>query len=118
MAGWYLTEGRFTATPALTALPQAEAATVAQQEGLQIDFVDEYTETVAPGVVIDTEPVAGTKVPDGGSITAVVSKGPERYAMPKVVGLGQAAATGAIKDANLTSGPSRRPSTPRSPRAW
>jgi serine/threonine-protein kinase len=66
--------------------------------------VDEFSETVAPGVVIDTEPIAGTKVPDGGSITAVVSKGPERYAMPKVVGLAQSAATGAIKEANLTLG--------------
>ena len=102
LAGWYLTEGRFTAAPALTSLPQTEAATVAQQEGLQIDFVDEFSETVAPGVVIDTQPIAGTKVPDGGSITAVVSKGPERYAMPKVVGLTQIAATGAIGDANLT----------------
>ncbi len=104
LAGWYLTEGRFTATPTLSALPQTEAATVAQQEGLQIDFVDEFSETVAPGLVIDTEPVAGTKVPDGGSITAVVSKGPERYAMPKVVGLSQAAAAAAITEANLKLG--------------
>ena len=104
LAGWYLTEGRFTATPALTALPQTEAATVAQQEGLQIDFVDRFSETVAPGMVIDTDPVAGTKVPDGGSITAVVSKGPERYAMPKVVGLTQAAAAAAIDKANLDLG--------------
>lgn len=104
LAGWYLTEGRFTATPALTALPQTEAATVAQQEGLQIDFVDRFSETVAPGMVIDTDPVAGTKVPDGGSITAVVSKGPERYAMPKVVGLTQASAAAAIKEASLTLG--------------
>ncbi len=104
LAGWYLTEGRFTATPALTALPQTEAATVAQQEGLQIDFVDRFSETVAPGTVIDTDPVAGTKVPDGGSITAVVSKGPERYAMPKVVGLTQAAAAAAIDRANLDLG--------------
>ena len=37
-------------------LEKTEAATVAQQEGLQIDFVDEFSETVAPGVVIDTEP--------------------------------------------------------------
>lgn len=104
LAGWYLTEGRFTATPALSALPQTEAATVAQQEGLQIDFVEKFSETVAPGMVIDTDPVAGTKVPDGGSITAVVSKGPERYAMPKVIGLSQSAASAAIKEANLTVG--------------
>jgi serine/threonine-protein kinase len=101
LAGWYLTEGRFTATPTLAALPKAEAATVAQQEGLQISFVDEFSETVAPGLVIDTDPTPGTKVPDGGSITAVVSKGPERFAMPKVVGLSKAAAGAAIKDAHL-----------------
>jgi beta-lactam-binding protein with PASTA domain/serine/threonine protein kinase len=101
LAGWYLTEGRFTATPALAALPKTEAATVAQQEGLQISFVDKFSETVAPGLVIDTDPTPGTKVPDGGAITAVVSKGPERFAMPKVVGLSKTAASGAVKDAHL-----------------
>ena len=55
-------------------------------------------------MVIDTEPIAGSKVPDGGMITAVVSKGPERYAMPKVVGLSQTVAAGAIKDESLTLG--------------
>jgi serine/threonine-protein kinase len=104
LVGWYLTEGRFTAAPTLTALPRAEAATVAEQDGLQISFVDEFSETVAPGVVIDTDPVAGTKVPDGGSITATVSKGPQRFAMPKVVGLARAAAGSAIAEANLRIG--------------
>ena len=104
LTGWYLTEGRFTATPSLSTLPRAEAATVAQNEGLQVSFVDEFSETVASGLVIDTDPVPGTKVPDGGTITATLSKGPERFAMPKVVGESQAAATGAISDASLRIG--------------
>jgi serine/threonine-protein kinase len=104
LIGWYLTEGRFTAAPALTALPKAEAASVAQQEGLQLDFVDQFSETVPAGTVIDTDPVAGTKVPDGGTMTATVSKGPERFAMPKVVGATAAAARSAIAEANLRLG--------------
>jgi beta-lactam-binding protein with PASTA domain/serine/threonine protein kinase len=104
LAGWYLTEGRFTATPTLSALPATEAASVAEGEGLQISFVEKFSETVAPGLVIDTDPVAGTKVPDGGSITATVSKGPERFAVPKVVGSGVAAAKSALAEANLRLG--------------
>jgi serine/threonine-protein kinase len=104
LTGWYLTEGRFTATPSLSALPQTEAASVAEGEGLQISFVEKFSETVAPGLVIDTDPVAGTKVPDGGAITATVSRGPQRFAMPKVVGASQAAATRALAAANLELG--------------
>lgn len=104
LAGWYLTEGRFTATPALTALPQTEAASLAENEGLQISFTEKFSETVAPGLVIDTDPVAGTKVRDGESISADVSKGPERFAMPKVVGSTQAAASAALAKVNLTLG--------------
>ena len=104
LAGWYLTEGRFTATPALAALPKAEAASVAEQEGLQLSFVDAFSETVPRGVVIDTDPTAGTKVPDGGSITAMLSQGPERYGMPKLVGLSKTNAVDAIKKAHLAVG--------------
>lgn len=104
LIGWYLTEGRFTAAPALTALPKAEAATLAQQEGLQLDFVDQFSETVPAGTVIDTDPVAGTKVPDGGTMTATLSKGPQRFAMPKIIGTTSAAARSAIAEANLKLG--------------
>ncbi|MDN5760826.1 MAG: Stk1 family PASTA domain-containing Ser/Thr kinase [Microlunatus sp.] len=104
LVGWYLTEGRFTAIPSLTSLPKAEAATVAGNEGLQISFVDDFSETVASGLVIDTDPAAGSKVRDGGAFTATVSKGPQRFAMPKVAGTTQASATGAINDAHLVLG--------------
>ena len=104
LAGWYLTEGRFTATPTLTSLPKAEAATVAQHDGLQVNFVDAFSETVPSGLVIDTDPSAGTKVRDGGSITAMLSKGPERYGVPKLVGLTKANATAALQRAHLAVG--------------
>ncbi|MFP5283165.1 MAG: protein kinase domain-containing protein, partial [Actinomycetes bacterium] len=36
LAGWYVTEGRFTTAPALASLPQTEAAVVAEQSGLEV----------------------------------------------------------------------------------
>ena len=104
LAGWYLTEGRFTTAPALDSLRRAEAEQVASKVGLSIDFSDAYSETVARGMVISTKPGPGTKILRGAKIEAAVSKGPERYPMPAVVGLSQSAAEGAIEKAKLTVG--------------
>jgi eukaryotic-like serine/threonine-protein kinase len=104
LAGWYVAEGRFTTAPALTMLTQAEARKVAEGAGLGIDFDEGFSETVAKGNVISTDPAAGSRMLDGGQIHAVVSNGPERYAMPVVVGLSRADAIAALKRARLDTG--------------
>ncbi len=104
LTGWYVTEGRFTTAPALTALSQNEAQQVAGITGLTINFESGYSETVAKGMVVSTDPAAGVKIIKGGGIDAVVSKGPERYAMPTVVGLSQGAASEVLTKANLSLG--------------
>jgi beta-lactam-binding protein with PASTA domain/serine/threonine protein kinase len=104
LAGWYLTEGRFTTAPALDSLSRADAERVAANVGLSIDFSEKYSETVARGMVISTNPEAGTKILRGGNIEAALSKGPERHPMPEVVGLSRSAAVAAIEKAKLTVG--------------
>jgi eukaryotic-like serine/threonine-protein kinase len=104
LAGWYVAAGRFTAAPTLTMLTQAEANRVAERAGLRIDFDEGFSETVAKGKVISTDPGAGTRMLDGGKIHAVVSNGPERYAMPVVVGLGRTEAIAALRRARLRTG--------------
>jgi eukaryotic-like serine/threonine-protein kinase len=104
LAGWYLTEGRFTTAPDLASLSRAEAERVAANSGLSIDFSEAYSETVARGMVISTSPRPGTKIEKGSQIEAVVSRGPERYAMPAVVGQPRSAAEAAIQKANLSVG--------------
>jgi serine/threonine protein kinase/beta-lactam-binding protein with PASTA domain len=104
LAGWYLTEGRFTTAPVLDSLSRAEAHRVAAKVGLSIDFSEAHSETVARGMVISTKPGPGTKILRGGKIEAAVSKGPERYPMPPVVGLSQTAAEAAIENAKLAVG--------------
>jgi beta-lactam-binding protein with PASTA domain/serine/threonine protein kinase len=104
LASWYLMEGRFTTAPALDSLSKAEAQRVAANVGLSIDFSEAYSETIARGKVISTKPSPGTKILRGGKIEAALSKGPERYPMPAVVGLSQSAAEAAITKAKLSVG--------------
>jgi serine/threonine-protein kinase len=104
LAGWYLMEGRFTTAPALDSLSKAEAERVASKVGLSINFSEAHSETVAKGMVITTEPGPGTKILRGGMIEASLSKGPERYPMPAVVGLSRSAAEAAIQKAKLAVG--------------
>jgi serine/threonine protein kinase/beta-lactam-binding protein with PASTA domain len=104
LAGWYLTEGRFTTAPALDSLSRAEAERTAARSGLSITFTEAYSETVTRGMVISSNPSPGTKILRGGRIDAAISKGPERYPMPVVVGLSQAAAQAAIQQAKLAVG--------------
>lgn len=102
--GWYLTEGRFTTAPALTNLTENEALSTAREAGLSIDFSSDFSEAVAKGVVISADPAAGAEIADGGTVHAVLSKGPERYPVPALVGLEQAAAQAALTDGHLAVG--------------
>lgn len=101
---WYVLEGRWTTTPGLVELTQSEAQGTAQEIGVGVVFEREYSETVPLGQVIRTDPVEGERVLADGVITAWVSLGPERYAVPELVGLTRAEAETQISDQNLTVG--------------
>lgn len=92
LTGWYLAEGRYTTTPALEMLSQAEAQAVADASGLTVRFDRDFSETVPTGVVARTDPEPGSRVRDGGEVVAYLSRGPERYPMPTVTGLSVQAA--------------------------
>src|SRR4029453_14112301 len=104
LAGWYLTEGQFTTAPAIESLSKADAERVASKVGLSIDFSEAYSETVRKGMVISPHPRAGPKNLGGGRIEASLSRGPERYPMPALVGLSRSAAVAAIQQAKLAIG--------------
>jgi serine/threonine-protein kinase len=104
VAGWYYTNGRFTSAPELTSLTRAQAEQLASGAGLGVVFEPEFSESVAPGVVISASPGPGEQVLKSAQIAAAVSRGPERYAMPRVVGLTEVAAKEAVEGANLELG--------------
>ena len=57
---------------------------------------------------MSTDPGAGAEVRRGTEVASTVSKGPERYAVPNVVGMSQAEATAQIERVNLAVGKRRQ----------
>ncbi|WP_420175752.1 Stk1 family PASTA domain-containing Ser/Thr kinase [Luteococcus sp. OSA5] len=101
---WWFVSGRYEATPDLVNQRQTQAVALAKQQGLAVQVNQEYSETVPKGVVIRTEPEAGGRVLRDTSVEAWVSKGPERYLMPSVVGMNLEQARKAVEEVNLTVG--------------
>jgi eukaryotic-like serine/threonine-protein kinase len=103
--GWYLGVGRYTSTPDLGGLTLAQAQARLRPTDLQVRAgAPAYSETVPRGDIISTDPPAGGRLLRDGTITAVVSKGKERYPMPAVVGASEAEARTALTDSNLAVG--------------
>jgi serine/threonine-protein kinase len=101
-AGWYLTVGRSVPTPSVTGLTAARAEAKVEAEGLQFQVAGrDYSETVAEGSVIATDPPPGSDVPVDGTVAATLSRGPERYEVPRLVGLDADRAVTALEDSNL-----------------
>ena len=53
----------------------------------------EYSEEIAKGIIIQTDPEGGGKIDEGGVVKLTLSKGPERYQIPKLSKLTLEAAT-------------------------
>ncbi|OYN89654.1 Stk1 family PASTA domain-containing Ser/Thr kinase [Parenemella sanctibonifatiensis] len=102
--GWFWLEGRWTTVPAMANQTETDAARTAEGAGVVVTFEQEYSETIPKGRVIRTDPAAGDRLLDGGSMTAYVSLGPERYPVPTVVGMGVDDAEAALTEGRLALG--------------
>ena len=96
--------GRWTHVPAWTGMSEQDVRAQAAADSFTIDTIQAYSETIAEGQVIRTDPEQGTRVVKGSKVTLYISKGPERYEMPTVVGLSEADARAAIQSAHLALG--------------
>jgi serine/threonine-protein kinase len=107
IGAWYLAAGpgKTVTNPDVVGSTVAEASDALTAVGLTLAVGEEqYSEDVPADVVISTDPAAGEGVRVEGTVTAVVSKGPERYDVPAVKGLPQAQAADALVAANLAVG--------------
>lgn len=102
--GWYLLEGRWTTAPPLARLTEADAVAAATAAGLTVAFEREYSEDVPTGQVTRTDPDAGGRVLRNGTLTAYLSRGPERYPVPTVTGLTRDKALAALTAGFLAVG--------------
>lgn len=101
--GWWFTlgPGSQVAVPDVAGLPQGEAIGTIDAAGLQAQVSEIFSETVPAGSVVRTEPAAGADQPRSESVVLRVSKGPQRFTVPEVVGATQQVATTRLREARL-----------------
>ena len=106
-AAWWFGYARYTPTPGVIGLERAAAVDKLEGSGLTAEFGDKaYSETVPAGQVMSTDPSAGERVLDGGSVVVVLSLGKERYDVPKLRGLTEDRAQDKLLDTSLAFGES------------
>lgn len=107
IGGWYVAThlSSTVPTPNVIGLNVDQARQQLASSGLSLTVGGEaFSETIPPQSIVSSDPMAGAGVREAGTIDVIVSKGPERYAVPDVRGQTQAAATSALDAAHLIVG--------------
>ena len=103
--GWWLLAGRYTTVPKVTGISAAAARADLRNAGLTPAMGKaQFSNQMAKGLVIGTDPASGSKLAKGGTVTLIVSAGPHMITMPQVTGQPLTSAQAAIKHAGLVPG--------------
>ena len=88
--GWYalVGPGSRVVVPSIVGATESEALNVLNPLGLRLVISErQFSEEISDGQIIESNPAGGGKVDAGGEVKAIISKGPERYVIPMLVGL-------------------------------
>ena len=108
----FVSDGAGTVTvPKVDGLDQLTAASKLIKRGFIVTPVPEQSDTVKVGIVIHTDPVAGTKLDSGSNVNIFVSAGPAPTAIPDVTGLDQSDATQQLVAAGFRVSKTTEPSS-------
>lgn len=104
--GWWFGAGPGSkiAIRDLTNFTFADASTALGADGLQAVESDVFSIDVASGLVVATEPGAGSRVDKKSTVTVLVSKGPQPHDIPALAGQPLATAQSAFAAATVTLG--------------
>lgn len=87
---WWLGIARYTHVPSLLEADPAQLSALAERTGLQFDVAGrEFSESIAKGLVMRSDPAPSDRVLKGATVRVWLSKGPERYKVPDLRGLGR-----------------------------
>ena len=105
--GWtvFVGPGARVVVPSVAGLTVKSASKEFTALGLVTEVKEEvFSEDVAAGKIITSNPAGGGKVKEGGTVTLIVSKGKERYEVPALTGLLPDVAAKQLTDGNLVLG--------------
>jgi serine/threonine-protein kinase len=100
--GYYVGSYRYTTAPGVLKLSVADATSRLDKAGLKVKRGgDTFSEDIAAGLIATQTPTPGGRVRKGGAVTLVVSKGPDRRAVPTLTGKDLAGARAALRGVGL-----------------
>jgi serine/threonine-protein kinase len=109
LAGWYvvsqlqdeLSGPQVVAVPNVVGLREAQASAQLEAKGFEVEIREAADMDVQTGFVIDQDPRAGRQVPEGDTVTILVSIGKPRAEVPSVVGEPYSSAVQILRDAGF-----------------
>lgn len=102
---WWLGPASNTTVPTVVGIDAKAAEAKLAETGLEFSYgKEQFSEIVPAGEVLSSDPDGGTQVSNGSNVTLVLSKGKERYNVPKVIGLPVADARDKLQKQNLVIG--------------
>lgn len=105
-AAWWYVEygpGAYTTVPTIVRQDEAHATQILENAGLEANATKEFSSDAPINEVFSTDPGEGSRIRKGGTVTFVVSKGPDLVVVPDgLVGVPQADAEAALTAAELT----------------
>ena len=107
IAGWWIVlgPGAKVSVPSVIGASVDKANSLISPLGLKIEVAEKvYSEEVSEGLIIKQDPAGGDKIDPNGTVKLTVSKGPERYLVPQLIGLTPEAAVNAIAKLPLATG--------------
>lgn len=102
---WYINSGQFTRVPTVLGQTEAAAKERLAAAGLDVETVRKgFSDAYDRGTVMAVDPGPGQRIRHNGSVTLVVSRGPEIVKVPELEGLKLADARSALRKAGLAPG--------------
>ncbi|NOJ59289.1 Stk1 family PASTA domain-containing Ser/Thr kinase [Arthrobacter sp. 260] len=91
--------------PTVEGMTQDEAANAIFAADLRPQFEEDFSDTVDPGLVIDSDPGAGAEIEPGSTVNVTISEGPSEAVIPEAItGMTESSARDALSSADLSGG--------------
>ncbi|WP_405618993.1 PASTA domain-containing protein [Streptomyces sp. NBC_01508] len=101
---WYINSGQFTRVPSLLGQTEQAAKKRLGDAGLDMSVEKDFSATFERGTVMRTDPAPRARIRGNGSVTVVISRGPEIVRVPDLTGKSLADAKDALRKAGLAPG--------------
>ncbi|MFF2190902.1 PASTA domain-containing protein [Streptomyces sp. NPDC058155] len=101
---WYINSGQFTRVPSLLGQSEQTAKKRLGDAGLDASVEKDFSDTFERGTVMRTDPEPRARIRGNGSVTLVISRGPEIVRVPDLAGKSLADAKDALKKVGLAPG--------------